>query len=109
MQGGAFSPDGALLYLIHGYYKNVDEKRCGIKVFEVATARLVAQSTNGSGPFNYEFHTGATTQEPEGITVWDLVGRAPGIRGQLHAIMLENDVASNDDFYFKHYRVERRG
>ena len=65
------------------------------------------RSTNGSGSFNYEFHPGGSTdEEPEGLTYWDLDGRnAPGIQGQLHAILLDND-ANGDDVYFKHYRVQ---
>jgi hypothetical protein len=38
------------------------------------------------------------------LTVWDLDdGRAPGIRGQLHVMMLDNDETSADDIYIKHY------
>jgi hypothetical protein len=56
-------------------------------------------------PFKYEFHPGwSKYEEPEGITIWDLDdGRAPHIRGQLHVIMLDNDAATDDDLYFKHY------
>jgi hypothetical protein len=104
MQGGAFSEDGSLLFLTHGLYKDCDEKKCGIKVFDWGHSGLVASSVNGSGSFNFEFHQG-DYQEPEGITIWDLDnGRAPHIGGQVHAIMLENDRFSADDLYFKHYR-----
>jgi hypothetical protein len=45
-------------------------------------------------------------EEPEGLTWWDLDrSDAPGIEGQLHAIVLDND-DNGDDIYFKHYRVE---
>lgn len=83
------------------------------------SGKRVAKSTNGAEPFNYEFHPGTPVecllrigdaQEPEGVTVWDLDKdtRAPGIRGQLHVIMVENDwnKLSPDDFYFKHYRFK---
>ena len=48
-----------------------------------------------------------TDEEPEGLTYWDLDGRkVPGIEGQLHAILLDNDTWSDDDVYLKHYRVQ---
>jgi hypothetical protein len=103
MQGGAFNAEGTLLYLIHGYFENCNEEECGIKVFDIKHARLVDSSSNGNEPFNYEFHQ-SSWQEAEGITVWDLTdGRAPGITGKVHALMLENDYFSPDDLFFKHY------
>jgi hypothetical protein len=69
----------------------------------------VQRSTNGSGHFNYEFHPTCSfpiynCEEPEGITIWDLDdGRAPGIRGQLHVLLLRNEHFSDDDVYLKHY------
>ena len=103
MQGGVFSSDGTLLYLVNGFCKDFDPDDGGISIFDVHTGNRLAKSTNGHGPFNYEFHPGLPTyEEPEGITIWDLKdGRAPGVRGQLHVIMLDND--PTDDFYFKHY------
>ncbi|MCY1022716.1 hypothetical protein [Pyxidicoccus sp. MSG2] len=45
-------------------------------------------------------------EEIEGLTVWNLDdGRAPGIRGQVHVLMLDVGEVSNDDLYFKHMRV----
>ena len=36
--------------------------------------------------------------------MWDLDdGRAPHVRGELHALLLDNDVFG-DDIYFKHYQ-----
>jgi hypothetical protein len=104
MQGGTFADDHHL-YLSCGYYKN-PQPSWGIHLFDLATQRRVVRSTNGSGAFNYEFHPGGSTdEEPEGLTYWDLDRRnAPGIKGQLHAILLDND-ANGDDVYFKHYRV----
>lgn len=103
VQGGVFKPDGSRLYLINGYHKDADRNTTGIHVFN-SLYRRIARSTNGFGDFNYEYHPGFPTyEEPEGITYWDLNnGRAPGIRGVLHAIMLDNDLDS-DDLYFKHY------
>ena len=110
VQGGAFSEDGQLLYLVSGFYDDRYPED-GISVFHTRSGKRVAKSTNGDDPFNYEFHPGWWTspaQEPEGVTVWDLDKdtRAPGISGQLHVIMLENDAYDKDGLYFKHYRFE---
>jgi hypothetical protein len=80
----------------------------GIHVFDLSTGTRIQRSTNGYGYFNYEFHPGLpSSEEPEGITIWDLDdGRAPGIRGQLHVLLLDNDDPSYDepdDVYMKHY------
>jgi len=117
-QGGVFSESGDLLYMLTGviagdcpYGSDVDEgymeENGGIHVFDTQSWRRVERSTNGTGGhFDYEFHPGLLggCDEPEGITIWDLDERcgsdpncAPGIRGQLHAVMLDNDLAPDDD------------
>lgn len=103
MQGGTFDNENHL-FLMNGYCKDFNEKDGGISVYNIQTGIAVAKSQSGSGSFNYEFHPGwSKYEEPEGLTYWDLNdGRAPNIRGVLHAIMLDNDV-SDDDLYFKHY------
>lgn len=95
LQGGVISPSGQLLYLVAN----------GIQVFDLTTRQRVQRSTNGAGYFNYEFHPDAPDyEEPEGLTIWDLDdGRAPGIRGQLHVLLLDNDITNADDVYLKHY------
>lgn len=105
MQGGTFADDHHL-YISCGFYKN-PHPSWGIHLFDLRTQRRIVRSTNGSGSFNYEFHPGGSTdEEPEGLTYWDIDRRnAPGIHGQLHAILLDND-ANGDDVYFKHYRVQ---
>jgi len=104
MQGGTFADDRHL-YISCGYYED-PHPSWGLHLFDLRTQRRVVRSTNGSGAFNYEFHPGGDTdEEPEGLTYWNLDGRdAPRIKGQLHAILLDND-ANGDDVYFKHYRV----
>lgn len=97
MQGGELSPSGQLLYLV--------SVGGGIQVFDLSTMSRVQRSTNGSGYFNYEYHTNfPVKQEPEGLTIWDLDNdRAPGIKGQLHVLLLNNDWPDDDNVYMKHY------
>lgn len=109
-QGGCFSPDGRIFFAINGYYKEADRHTTGIHVFDTSFRRQT-RSTNGYGTFNYEYHPGYTSNadEPEGITYWDLRdGRAPGMRGVLHAIMNDQDFWTSDDLYFKHYDEDSR-
>lgn len=104
MQGVTFIPDGSMLYLIKGHF---DDNRTngGIRLFDFSSGILLARSRNGSGSFNFAYDVGAPYEEPEGITYWDLDAKsAPGIKGQLHAFMLDNEW-STDDIYLKHYRV----
>ncbi|OWV24602.1 hypothetical protein B7982_02510 [Fibrobacter sp. UWB2] len=112
MQGGCFDKSNNL-HLCNGYYKNEHSNRKGgITVYEIPElsynpnkvnyARIRARS-NQSHHFRFQFNTYG--EEPEGITYWDLDnGKSPNIKGQLHAIMLDNAGRGDDDFYFKHYR-----
>ena len=95
VQGGVFSTSGDRLYLVAD----------AIKVYDTQTGALVQQSTNGSGLFNFEFHDSfPNSEEPEGVTIWDLDGAGvPGIEGQLHVVLLDNDAPDGDDVYLKHY------
>jgi hypothetical protein len=95
--GGVFSPSGQLLYIVAH----------GIHVFDVSSppsVKRVQQSGGSEHPyFRYEFNPG-DGEEPEGLTIWDLDdGRAPGIRGQLHVLLFDEDWPSSDEIYFKHY------
>lgn len=104
-QGAVFSDSGDLLYFNNGYYKEYDSHKDGISVFDMQTKRRIAHSTRDSAePFWYGYDPGFTTaEEPEGLTIWDLDdGRAPNILGQLHVLILDNDVHS-DDVYIRHY------
>jgi len=109
LQGGAISEKGDLIYMVTGYYDD-HYANDGINVFNLQTGYRVQRSTNGSGYFDYEFSVGFNQyEEPEGITIWDLDdGRAPGISGQLHVLMLDNDRSDwtpldPDDICLKHY------
>jgi hypothetical protein len=122
VQGGAFSPTSRLLYLSAGYTigfwcdgEDYDgdwmAQNGGIHVFDTSSPRTwtrirkSANCSDCSDIFRYEFGPTLTggCDEPEGLTFWDLdQGRAPGIRGQLHVLLLENDLDA-DDIFFKHY------
>lgn len=101
VQGGELTPGGELLYILTGY-PVTDADGHGIHVFETSGFFRVAGSSNGSGPFNYEFAP-FTGDEPEGVTIWDLEGTVSPHRGQLHAMLLDNEVGDTDKIYIKHY------
>ncbi len=114
MQGGEFAPGDKLLYLVSGFYNDDDglEEREGIHVIDTLTWKRVAHSTRGFGFFDYYYDPGFETyEEPEGLTIWDLDGgQAPGIRGQLHVFVSDNDSlphplppGDSGDIDFKHY------
>ena len=89
VQGGAFSDRGHL-YLVS------DLNGQGIKGFALDTGR---QRVNIPVHFEHD-------EELEGIDLWDLDGgQVPGIDGQIHLQMIDHDWWSDDDFFFKHYRV----
>ncbi len=105
MQGGEFSESGGLLYLVSGFWDD-HYTNDGLNVLDTGTWQRVRRSSVADMPFKYEFHPGrlANEEEPEGLTVWNLDdGRAPGIRGTLHVLLLDNDVTNPDDVYIKHY------
>jgi len=106
MQGGEFAPGGSFLYLLSGFHDDSNQlaDREGIHVLQTTNFQRVAHSTRGFGHFDYYYDPGFNSAgEPEGLTIWDLDnGRAPGIRGQLHVMRLDND-AFHDDIAFKHY------
>jgi hypothetical protein len=109
MQGGEFAPGGRFLYLVSGFYDDDNglEDREGIHVLDTSTYQRIQHSSRGSGHFDYYYDPGFPTyEEPEGLTIWDLDdGRAPGIRGQLHVFVSDNDIDLGDsgDIDFKHY------
>lgn len=116
-QGGVFSPSGEMFYFLSGIHDQHDPEE-GISVFVVdnlsLTWRCVKRSHQGDDyqPFWYHIDPGSPDyEEPEGITIWDLDdGRAPGISGQLHVGMLDNDswcdggYYDDDDVTIYHYR-----
>jgi len=105
MQGGEFSPSGELLFLSSGRGSEFVDW-WGISVFRSSDWHMVAHSAPVL-PFEFVYDPGSPPddwEEPQGLTIWDLDdGRAPGIIGQLHVILLDNDWPSADDIFFKHY------
>lgn len=119
-QGGEFSPDGELLYLVSGstQMSEDEEMHSGIQVFDTSTWRRVARSNNSEDTFfKYDFNSGwSEYDEPEGLTIWDLdegrgsyqePGKSPHIQGQLHVLLLQNyvwtDPLSGHAVYIYHY------
>lgn len=108
MQGGEFSDNGKYLFLVNGRAsKKTPSRDGGIWVFDFKTGKKVLKSTTKGKGFRYEYHPGFPNgEEPEGITFWGLDTRnVHKIKGNLHVILLNNDVSSRDEFWFKHYRV----
>jgi hypothetical protein len=107
--GGVFSSWGDL-YLINGNQHDTTVNG-GIHLFDRA-GNLIAESQNGgTTQFNFQYEpSGIEQQEPEGIDWWNRDNPHPpsnpsgSIAGQLHVILLENELGQ-DDIFFKHYRV----
>ena len=121
MQGGDFSEDGHYLFLVNGTNKASRERDGGVWVFDSKTGRKFTKSfstRSDFGTFNntktyinedfrYQYDAGGTTQEePEGITVGNVDGKGDtSIKGQLHVILLDNNLVADDGVYFKHYQI----
>lgn len=94
VQGGAFSKKTGLLYISSDRGKDG-----GIFVFDPKTGIRV-------GVIRVAYSQSRYGEELEGLTVWDLdAAGAPGIKGQVHLIMIDNWGTGDDDLYFKHFAV----
>jgi hypothetical protein len=107
-QGAAFAPSRRVLYVSNGY--DCDTVNPGLHAFDLQTGRELARSGKlANSLFWFAFDCTLMNQEPEGMTVWDLddVPNPHGIQGQLHVLLLDNDVdtylGGQDHAYFKHY------
>lgn len=109
-QGGEFTPEGDKLFIVSGFHSE-SETPHGIHVFdatsETSYRRIIKSGQRNDVPpplFEYEWDPFFDNyEEPEGLTFWDLDdGRAPGIRGQLHVLLLNND-EFGDNHWIKHY------
>jgi hypothetical protein len=104
-QGGAFSESGELFYSTNGGV-DTNYERDGIHVFDMETRRRIARSpATGEDPkwyFWFPWDWGEC--EPEGLTVWDLdEDQESSHSGQLHVLLLNNDIATDDNIYVFHY------
>ncbi|MBN1205575.1 MAG: hypothetical protein JXB05_11715 [Myxococcaceae bacterium] len=90
LQGAEFSNTGKL-YL-------VSDSAAVVYIMDIFNGRVQAS-------FGVQVDHGSY-EELEGITLWDVdSGVAPGVGGQIHVQMCDNDWPDSDDFYFKHYRA----
>jgi hypothetical protein len=97
VQGGAFANDGRL-YLV---------TKVGIEGFDVTTGR---RHMHVKIPRHPRIVLGQNLgDELEGIEYVDFDNggiSAPGVAGQLHVVMIDNDaIGGADDLYFEHFRV----
>lgn len=99
IQGGVFSFENGENHL---YLSSNDDDSRGVHVFQWPEGIRIQTI-----PIDDDFWT--VGEEIEGLTYWDLDGgQAPGIRGQLHVLELDNDVFESDDVKaFKHYKIIR--
>ncbi len=99
IQGGEFSPNGRL-YLVANTKSGIGGL-ISVDTSDPNRAVVLKSQLPTWDPGDDE--------ELEGLTVWDLDGgQAPGIAGQLHVIMIQNEDGSNDDWYFKHFRANNK-
>ncbi|WP_437620269.1 hypothetical protein [Sorangium sp. So ce1151] len=92
VQGGKFSTSGKL-------YLSQDVQGGGIVVVDPYNGRIQKS-------IPVVFDREGESEELEGLDIWDLEdGSAPGVRGHVHVLMIQNEGLSNDDWYFKHFRV----
>jgi hypothetical protein len=101
VQGGTFSRNGHL-YLVS------DTREGGILGFDGETGRLILHTLIRYTPSNWATElVEKRKEELEGITIWDLDSSSvSGIKGQVHVLMIDNYPDSDDDLYFKHFRVD---
>lgn len=119
LQGGTFTPWGDF-YLVNGL-NNIKDAfsddefspealRGGVHLFEYGTWNLLEESQQTGPGFHFQYNpTFFVSEEPEGADWWnrDAAPGSPGITGQLHVMLLDNDLAPNrDDLIFKHYTVD---
>jgi hypothetical protein len=109
-QGAVISPSDRVIYITNGW--NCGSANRGLHAFDLQTGRELARSSvSHLSLFRFQFNCqtvgdNAGLQEPEGLTIWDLDGvhnSYHDLRGQLHVLMLDNDLFGNDHAYFKHY------
>jgi hypothetical protein len=103
LQGGVFDTTGRALYLANSDRDSVDGH--GIHVFLKSTGTWLGQTGNDYGPFRYTTSGPGENHEEEGLDYLPTdPSITPRIAGDLHAIMLNNDIFESDNVYIKHYK-----
>jgi hypothetical protein len=103
MQGGVFNTDGKILFVTNSDH-DPDTDGHGLWALNKNTGELLGEAHNDYGPFRYT--TFGIGLEEEGLDYFPTTSfRTPGINGELHAILLNNDVLDTDNFYMKHYEL----
>lgn len=98
IQGGVFSFEDNIntLYLS----SNAGDTR-GVQIFDWPDGKRIQE-------IFIDFDIFTIWEEIEGITYWDIPNDlAPGIKGQLHVLELDNDIDRDDIKCFKHYSLMR--
>jgi hypothetical protein len=102
VQGGAFSENGHLYLAVE---RSVDRRdgavrAAGIRAFDLLTGRLGLWHNIDFKP---EKDTLGGREELEGLTLWDLDGKTPGINGQVHVPIQ----AQGRTLFFRHWGLPR--
>lgn len=109
-QGADFSSDGKRLFISTGYEKNISKT---LWVLALRNDRFVLEhrSSNKGAPFRFETNYNSKAswkQEPQGVSYFNMNGVNPYhkkmLRGQLHAVLLNNKITSDDSVWIKHYQ-----
>jgi hypothetical protein len=107
MQGGAFDIRGDILFVTNSDRESPDGH--GVWALDKRTGELLGETSNGYGQFRYTTHGPDEEEEEEGLDYFPTnESITPGIAGQLHAILLNNDVFTADNFWMKHYKLFQR-
>jgi hypothetical protein len=108
MQGGVVTPDNKVIIVSNGF-DDCDNATYGLHTFNLQTGQRIIRSCQSGCDFAFLFDPcdfGILDEEPEGMTIWDLDdGAAPGMSGQLHVLLLNNDILT-DNNWMKHYDLD---
>jgi hypothetical protein len=108
MQGGVVTPDGKVLIVSNGF-DDCDNPTYGLHAFNLETGQRIIRSCESGCGWIFQWDAcdvGFLDEEPEGLTIWDLDnGAAPGMSGQLHVLLLNNDLIK-DNAWMKHYDLD---
>lgn len=109
LANGFPDPTVAIISPIFGADDGVPRELSGLHVIDPRSGNRLAKSSPDALPFKFSFDpTRPEREEPEGITWADVDGLGlPGISGQLHALLLDNETLTDDDVHIIHYTVDQ--